>query len=219
MHFNSALIVEDLAEPREWLMEVLPRAVPGLRRVDAAATLAQAWNLIGERYYDLAIVDWTLPDGTAHQLINGLSRITPPTLVIVATIHDDDAHVFPALQAGASGYVLKSQPRAVVEAQLQRIAQGEPPLSPSVAMRMLRHFRHDTTAAASATPPPRVSLTEREVDVLRLMAKGYKAVEIGRLLTITVNTVNSYVREIYRKLGISSRAEATLEATRRGLVG
>lgn len=220
MHYDSALVIEDLSEPREWLVEVLPRALPGLRRVDAAATLAQARELLAQRHYNLALVDWSLPDGTAHDLIGELSRVTPPTLVVVATIHDDDSHVFPALQAGASGYVLKSQPRAVVEAQLQRIAQGEPPLSPSIALRVLSHFRKEAAPALSPSQLlGRPHLTDREVDVLRLMAKGYKAVEIGRLLELSTNTVNSYVRDIYGKLGISSRAEAALEASRRGLVG
>ena len=234
--YDSALIVEDLDEPRLWLVEVLRRALPDLRRIDAAADLAQAEALVNQRHYGLAVVDWSLPDGTAQALIARLARVIPPTLVVVAPIHDDDNHVFPALQAGASGYVLKSQPRAVVEAQLRRIAQGEPPLSPSIALRVLAHFRRslDETAAGAqgATPSSAqrcgpastpqaddsVRLTGREEDVLRMMGKGHKAAEIGRLLAISVNTVNGYVREVYRKLGISSRAEAAIEATRRGLL-
>jgi DNA-binding NarL/FixJ family response regulator len=222
---DSVLVVEDLDEPRAWLVEVLPRALPGVRRVDGAASLAEARALMRQRHYGLALIDWGLPDGSGRELIEALARQTPPTLVVVATIHDDDAHVFPALQAGASGYVLKSQPRAVVEAQLRRIAQGEPPLSPSIAVRVLSHFRTPGAAAlpaglpGAAADPSGGHLTEREADVLRLIAKGYKAAECARLLKISVNTVNGYVREIYRKLGIGSRAEAALEATRRGLVG
>jgi DNA-binding NarL/FixJ family response regulator len=218
MTHDSALIVEDLDEPRAWLAEVLARALPGLRRIDQAANLAEAYALIGQRHYSLAVVDWGLPDGNARGLIAQLARVIPPTLVVVATIHDDDAHVFPALQAGASGYVLKSQPRAVVEAQLQRVAQGEPPLSPSIALRVLSHFRLSNPEQAVVAHDDGVKLTAREVEVLRLMGKGYKAAEIGRGLQISVNTVNGYVREIYRKLDISSRAEAAIEATRRGLI-
>jgi DNA-binding NarL/FixJ family response regulator len=150
--------------------------------------------------------------------------------VIVATIHDDDAHVFPALRAGATGYILKSQPGAVVTAQLQRIEKGEPALSPSIALRVLRHFHAEVRAdrpsvatefvaskPATLTGPPR-QLTEREVDVLRLIGKGYNSPEVAGLLGISAHTVSSYVRDIYRKLGISSRAEAAMEAARRGLV-
>jgi DNA-binding NarL/FixJ family response regulator len=216
MPHHSALIVEDLDEPRQWLAEVLPRALPTLTRVDTAATLAEARARMGLAHHDLALVDWSLPDGTARELIAALAR--QGTLVVVATIHDDDNHVFPALQAGACGYVLKSQPRAVVESQLRRIEQGEPPLSPSIAMRVLQHFRqHEQTRPAEVTDDG-IRLTEREVDILRLIGKGYKAAEIARLLSITLNTVNTYVRDVYRKLGISSRAEAALEASRRGLI-
>lgn len=220
MAHQSALIVEDLDEPRQWLMEVLPRALPSLLHVDAAATLHEALRLMGTLRHDLAVVDWSLPDGTSRELIGALSK--QGTTVVVATIHDDDSHVFPALQAGASGYVLKSQPRAVVEAQLRRIEQGEPPLSPSIAMRVLHHFRHDESTpgntAQTSQAEAEISLTQREIDILRLIGKGYKAVEIAKLLGITLNTVNTYVRDVYRKLGISSRAEAALEASRRGLV-
>ena len=216
MPHHSALIVEDLDEPRQWLAEVLPRALPTLTRVDTAATLAEARSLMGVSHHDLALVDWSLPDGTARDLIATLAR--QGTLVVVATIHDDDNHVFPALQAGACGYVLKSQPRAVVESQLRRIEQGEPPLSPSIAMRVLQHFRHHEQTQPTEVTDDGIRLTEREVDILRLIGKGYKAAEIARLLSITLNTVNTYVRDVYRKLGISSRAEAALEASRRGLI-
>jgi len=218
MPHQRALIVEDLDEPRQWLADVLPRALPSLQCVDTAANLAEARAHMGQTRHDLAVVDWSLPDGTARELIANLSR--QGTVVVVATIHDDDSHVFPALQAGASGYVLKSQPRVVVEAQLRRIEQGEPPLSPSIAMRVLHHFRQADEPAAAAAPDvdEDVRLTEREVDILRLIGKGYKAAEIARLLSITLNTVNTYVRDVYRKLGIGSRAEAALEASRRGLI-
>lgn len=216
MPHHSALIVEDLDEPRQWLADVLPRALPSLRCVDTAATLLEARAMMSCRRHDLALVDWSLPDGTAQELIGCLSR--QGTLVVVATIHDDDSHVFPALQAGACGYVLKSQPRAVVEAQLRRIEQGEPPLSPSIAMRVLQHFRQHEQAPATDGQEGDIRLTEREIDILRLIGKGYKAAEIARLLSITVNTVNTYVRDVYRKLGICSRAEAALEASRRGLI-
>ncbi len=219
MPHQSALIVEDLEEPRQWLAEVLSRAMPSLTRVDMAATLAEAQACMTAYPHDLAIVDWSLPDGTARDLIAALAA--RQTVVVVATIHDDDNHVFPALQAGASGYVLKSQPRAVVENQLRRIDLGEPALSPSIARRVLQHFRRDDSAQALRAAPNAdsdVRLTEREVDILRLIGKGYKAAEIAVLLTITLNTVNTYVRDVYRKLGIGSRAEAALEASRRGLI-
>lgn len=219
--FTRALIVEDLDEPREWLAEILPQALPVVRQVDTAATLLDARAQMRQHAYGLALVDWHLPDGTSEQLIAELVAARPGAVVIVATIHDDDTHVFPALRAGASGYILKSQPTAVVIQQLRRIELGEPALSPSIALRVLRHFQAAPGAVVNAAPPeaePLVKLTEREADVLRLIAKGYRAPEVAPLLGLTPSTVSSYVRDIYRKLGISSRAEATMEAARRGLV-
>jgi len=217
--FERALIVEDLDEPRQWLAEILPRALPSVVQVDTAATLAEARECMRHHDYSLALVDWGLPDGTSETLIARLVAARPDAVVIVATIHDDDTHVFPALRAGASGYILKSQPGEEVIAQLRRIEVGEPALSPSIALRVLRHFR---AAPAQSEPAPAeagaIKLTDREVDVLRLIAKGYRSPEVAPLLGISASTVASYVRDIYRKLGISSRAEAATEAVRRGLV-
>ena len=217
--YSRALIVEDLDEPRQWLAELLPRALPQIRQVDTAATLAEARERMREHRYGLALVDWGLPDGTSEGLIAELVAARRDAMVIVATIHDDDTHVFPALRAGATGYILKSQPGGDVMAQLRRIELGEPALSPSIALRVLRHFHAAPAAPLPAAPdPPDVKLTEREIDVLRLIAKGYRSPEVGPLLGISASTVSSYVRDIYRKLGISSRAEAAMEAARRGLV-
>ncbi len=230
--FARALIVEDLDEPRQWLAELLPRALPEVRQVDTAATLVQARERMAGFAYGLALVDWGLPDGTSEELISELVAARPGAAVIVATIHDNDTHVFPALRAGATGYILKSQPSAVVVSQLQRIRLGEPALSPSIALRLLQHFRGLPGATLArghnGWPPlvdtereagePQRQLTEREVDVLRLIGKGYKVPEAASLLGISAHTVTSYVRDIYRKLDISSRAEAAVEAARRGLV-
>jgi len=139
--FARALIVEDLDEPRQWLAELLPRALPEVQQVDTAATLVQARERMAGFAYGLALVDWGLPDGTSEELISELVAARPGAAVIVATIHDNDTHVFPALRAGATGYILKSQPSAVVVSQLQRIRLGEPALSPSIALRLLQHFR------------------------------------------------------------------------------
>ncbi len=215
--FARALVVEDLDEPRAWLADLLPRALPAVRQVDTAATLAEARACMTRHAYGLALVDWGLPDGTAEDLVRELVAARPGAAVIIATIHDDDAHVFPALRAGATGYVLKSQPGEVVVRQLRRIELGEPALSPSIAQRVLRHFR---AVAPVAAPPeePVVSITDREADVLRLIAKGYNVPDVAGMLGLSPHTVGGYVRDIYRKLGISSRAEATMEAARRGLV-
>ena len=130
---------------------------------------------------------------------------------MVATVFDDDAHLFPALRAGATGYVLKDQPAETLAAMLTGIVSGQPPLSPSIARRLLQHFQ-----PAPATPASQ--LTPRETEVLRLIAKGLTIAEVGELLGISRHTAADYVKEVYRKLSVGNRAEAALEATRLGLL-
>jgi DNA-binding NarL/FixJ family response regulator len=139
---------------------------------------------------------------------------------VVVTIYDDDDHLFPALQAGAFGYLLKEQPREALVAQLVRISQGEPPLSPPIARRVLAYF---ATAAGQRLAMVKqieseVRLTERETEVLQRVAKGYTLPEIAVQFGLSRHTIADHIKQIYRKLNVSSRAEAALEAARRGLV-
>jgi DNA-binding NarL/FixJ family response regulator len=148
-------------------------------------------------------------------VVTKLRDIQPEAQSVVVTIHDDDEHLFPALQAGAFGYILKEQPRELITEQLQRISQGEPPLSPSIARRVMAHF--SAKAKPQANSIPNVSLTDRESEVLLRVAKGYTLPEIGVQLGLSRHTIADYVKQIYRKLNVSSRAEAALEAQRLGL--
>lgn len=204
--FARALIVDDLASSREWLACATTLAFPGIA-IAQAATLAQAMPLC-EPPPPLALIDLGLPDGSGIRLIEHLHP--RGALCIVATVFDDDAHLFPALHAGAQGYVLKDQTPEALAAMLGGIAAGQPPLSPSIARRLLRHFQPVAPAANA--------LTARETEVLRLIAKGMSIGESADLLGLSRHTVAGYLKDIYRKLAVGSRAEATLEAMRRGLV-
>jgi DNA-binding NarL/FixJ family response regulator len=197
------------------------KELSGVETVRCAANLCEAYEHIASHQFHLALVDWTLPDGVAEHFIRDLCHRQPQALIVVATIHDDDAHVFPALRAGARGYLLKSQPRDEVAQQLKRMELGEPPLSPSVAWRILQSFSVNVAVSPSGRSDAATvtQLAPREVDVLRLIAKGYTNAEVATLLKMTRSTVTSYVRDIYHKLEVSSRAEATLEAIHRGLIG
>jgi DNA-binding NarL/FixJ family response regulator len=216
------LVLEDLDQPRAWLCELVRTLFPQVIAMDEASTLAQAQLLVHAHTYELALLDWELPDGQAESLIRHIYLNSPSTMVVVSTIHDDDERVFAALRAGAQGYVLKSQSREQVAAQLLGIERGEPPLSPVIAHKVLSYFRRrDTNPPAAGEPmvggSEEVALAPRELDVLRLVAKGYRNAEVAELLGMTANTVGSYIKSIYRKLGVSSRAEAALEASRLGL--
>lgn len=210
---GTGLIVEDLKAPAEWLAGVLSSAFPGIA-VHSAPDLAAARRLSAAHPPDIALVDLGLPDGSGIDLIRELAAPPARCHCVVTTIYADDRHLFPALRAGACGYLLKDQPADKVVQALRGIVAGEPPLSPVIAQRLLRVFG----GPAGLSDEPEAKLSNRERETLVLIAKGYKLPEVSEQLGVTRNTAAGFIKSIYRKLNISSRAEATLEATRMGLV-
>jgi DNA-binding NarL/FixJ family response regulator len=209
-NMKTCLLLEDVPEASEWLTLAVRASFPGMV-VSATASLAEARAWVASHDApDLALIDLGLPDGNGTDFIAELNRRSPETICVVASIFDDDQHIFPALRAGAQGYLLKDQGQEAITELLQGSIAGRPPLSPAVARKMLSHFR---VAPELAQP----MLTERETEVLRLIARGLTTAEVARLLNISTNTVPSYIKEIYRKLNVSSRAEAALTARNLGL--
>lgn len=231
------LIVEDLPDARDWLIAAMGEAFPGIE-IETAATLAEARVRAASRLPQVALIDIGLPDGFGIDLIDELNCNHPEVLSVVTSVFDDDTHLFSALGAGASGYLLKDQSREDLTGMLQRIVEGEPPLSPAIARRLLGFFGPRESGDGLRAEVPGMSpgeaprgqrdvsfdesdgthLTSRERDVLGLIAKGYTTAKVAEFLGITHNTASGYVKTIYRKLNISSRAEAALEASRRGIV-
>ncbi|MRD47039.1 response regulator transcription factor [Caenimonas koreensis] len=216
---QSALIVEDLPEIRVWLGDTARAAFPELR-VTSVARRDEALGAIRQAAFDLALIDLGLPDGSGIDVVGALRQHQPMALPVVVTIYDDDDHLFPALQAGAFGYLLKEQPQDTLVAQLIRMTQGEPPLSPPIARRVLGHFAGagQRRVQLSQQIEEVVRLTDRETEVLQRVAKGYTLPEIAQQFGLSRHTIADYIKQIYRKLNVSSRAEAALEAARRGLV-
>jgi len=208
---QQALILEDLAAMQSWLEDVLSEVYPGIE-CRKASSVREAKELIDEYPFDLGIFDLALPDGTGYEVIRYLRQKREHALSIVVTIFDDNEHVFPALQAGARGYLLKDQSREQFIMRLRNIAAGEPPLSPAISRRLLAHFDQQPTSTPEAT------LTNREKEVLQLISKGFTLPKVAAMLEITRNTAAGYVKSIYRKLNISTRAEAAMEASRIGLI-
>jgi len=209
---QKVLIVEDHDATRMWLAQAAEDAFAGTPTVTSSC-LAEARAAVQANRIGLALVDINLPDGSGIDLVRELSAASPPVECVMTTIFDDDVHLFAALQAGARGYLIKDQPTERLVARLKGIADGEPPLSPGIARRILLYFQGDMAGEGAED-----SLTPREREVLTLVGKGYSRAEIGRLLGITTNTAAGYIKTIYEKLNCSSRAEAVLEAVRLGLV-
>lgn len=162
--------------------------------------------------FDLALIDLGLPDGSGLEVLRSLCLVCPTTIPIVTTVMGDDASIVAALSAGAQGYLLKESPADLLTRHLLQLAEGIPAISPSVARRIMEHFRRTGPAAS-----PDGELTAREREVLALIGRGLRNSEVAADLGMAESTVASHIKAIYRKLGISSRAEASWHATRMGL--
>lgn len=209
---REVLIVEDIPDTRQWLREVVLAAFPECR-VDEAGSLRAALECCATRAYDLAVVDLRLPDGSGLGVVRKLRADKAGTVCVIATVMGDDANIVTALSAGAQGYLLKDQPRELMTRQLAQIADGVPALSPPVARRIMEHFK--LTGPCEEADG---KLTPRELEVLGLIARGLRIADAACALGVAEGTVASHIKAIYRKLDISSRAEAALHATRLGLL-
>jgi DNA-binding NarL/FixJ family response regulator len=212
---RSVFIVEDESRTRERLANVIV-AAPALAFAGMAATLAAARERMSVERPDVLLLDLGLPDGSGIDLIRWLradGSERPEILVI--SVMGDEVSVLGAIEAGAGGYLLKDSADDEVVAAIEQLLAGGAPLSPSIAVHLMRRLRPPATAPA-AMP---AELSEREIALLRLIAKGLTYEEVGAALGLKYNTVASYAKEIYRKLQVHGRSEAVFEAIQMGLVG
>ncbi len=215
---RGCLIVEDRLDTQAWLRGVVVAAAFPDMSVAVAGSLREARSWLDaypagvDWTLEFALIDLGLPDGSGVDLVRRMAATHPDSLPVVATIYDDDAHLFDSIAAGAKGYILKDEPKGRLVDILRRIENGEPPLSPSIAHRILAYFR------PTAQPrPDDAGLTSRETEVLTLLARGLTVAEAAATLSLRPQTVASYVKNVYHKLNVSNRAEATLAAAHRGL--
>jgi DNA-binding NarL/FixJ family response regulator len=242
----KVLILEDNPVARAFLCRVVRESFSDVIAITEAGDLEGARKQValaggssglhGTDPFKLIMVDLELPDGNGMDLLAELVHY--PATKIVTTLYSDDDHLFPALQRGADGYLLKEDRFEVLVEELQKIVRGQPPLSPAIARRLLTHFRgsgEGETAApgmglmsspsATSRPVPLVDkpldherLTPRESEVLTYLSKGFTIKEIASLMGIKWFTVNDHIKSIYKKLNVSSRAEAAVLASKQGLV-
>lgn len=205
------LIVEDVKETRLWLRAMAESAFQAAD-IHEAASMRAGLAAVNSVDFDLALIDLGLPDGSGLEVLRNLKLVRSEATCIVTTVMGDDAHIVAALSAGADGYLLKDTPPDLFERQLKQLADGTPALSPSIARRIMEHFRYTGPAAS-----PEDELTPREREVLGLIGRGLRNSDVAQDLDLAESTVASHIKSIYRKLGISSRAEAAWHATRMGL--
>jgi DNA-binding NarL/FixJ family response regulator len=208
---KQCLIVEDVTETRRWLASILATTFADCQILEAA-TLRAAKMAVESETFDLALIDLGLPDGSGLDALRRFQRTAPQTTCVVTTTLGDDAHIVAALSAGARGYLLKEQPAELLSRQLLQLTHGIPALSPSIAQRIMEHFQR-----TGPTNIDEESLSQREQQTLSLIARGFRNAEVAAQLSIAESTVASHIKSIYRKLGITNRAEAAWHATRLGL--
>ena len=210
----KVLILEDNPVTRGFLCRVVRESFSDVDSITEVSDLDAARHVLGHapgtravpsaEPFQLIVVDLELPDGSGLELLTELSGY--PATCVVTTLYADDEHLFPALQCGAHGYLLKEDRFEVLVEELQRIVRGQPPLSPAIARRLLSHFR--TGEAPTGTEAEADRLTPRESDVLTYLSKGFTVKEIASLMGIKWFTVNDHILSIYRKLSAANRGEA-----------
>ncbi|MEP6823627.1 MAG: response regulator transcription factor [Ramlibacter sp.] len=194
-------------------------AAPDLAVAGVARLRSGALALLAEPAADVLLVDLGLPDGSGIDVIRAAQQAWPGCEVVVTTAFADEAHVMQAIEAGASGYLLKdSTPEKIVD-EIRSLHRGGSPISPLIARRVLQRLRQpEAPAAAPPGPAAGVLLSARETQVLELVAKGFAYDEIAQRMEVTRHTVLTFVRRIYAKLEVSSKMEAVNEARRKGLL-
>ncbi len=206
---TSVLILEDLEDTLAWLGDIVSETFPSAS-LTMARTLKDAQSLVETNSFDLVMVDLGLPDGSGLDLIRQIRERSVDTYIVVATIYDDDEHLVNALRMGANGYLLKDEHRDRLIEHLQGIPSSRAPISDRALNRIIGQINKPAEEL--------IPLTSREEEVLQLVAKGYNVSESAEMLGLSANTVKSYLKAVYGKLGISSRAEATAEAIKRQLI-
>jgi DNA-binding NarL/FixJ family response regulator len=212
---HTILVVEDDANTRSYIAHAL-ESDEGRYEVTTAGSRTAAFELLRRDPPDVMLVDLGLPDGSGIELIRTAREMSADIHVLVISVFGDEASVIGAIEAGAHGYLLKSEAPEDLRLSVAQVLAGGAPISPGIASHLLRRFSelHPPRGNDCAIP----ALTRRECEVLKLMVKGVPYQEAAQALGITRNTVASHVKSIYRKLEVGSRGEAVFEALSRGIV-
>ncbi|TWB15517.1 LuxR family two component transcriptional regulator [Nitrospirillum amazonense] len=224
----AVAIVEDDAGFLDALRQAVQSAAD-LRLTGVAVTRADGLALLDGPPANVLLVDLGLPDGSGIDIIRAAARRWPECSIMVSSSFGDEVHVMQSIEAGAAGYLLKDSAPVRIVDEIRSVAAGGSPISPIIARQILLRFRGrgtdlppppTTEAAAEAEPQDEAPslLSPREKEVLALITKGFTTVEVARMLDLSHFTVRTFVRRIYSKLEVTSKAEAIYEARTLGLL-
>lgn len=220
---TPVLVVEDDALIQQRLLQILTGLGYQADMLHFASALAPARQLAAQQSFALALVDLGLPDGNGTELIAELRASDAVMGILVISAWSTKEAILNALRAGATGYVLKERDDLEVTLSIRSVLRGGAPIDPFIARRVISEFQQQN---APAEPPPTtdaptdsdVVLSVREINILNQVASGLTHREIAERLYISRHTVEAHVRNIYRKLAVSSRMRAVSEARSRGLL-
>ena len=227
------LIVEDDPRMRDFFAASVSRSGE-LALAGSLGTLAEAraWLDDPAHVVDVLLVDLGLPDGSGLDVIRHAVRLHPACEPLVISMFGDEDNVLASIEAGALGYIHKDSTPDDIASAILEMKSGASPISPMIARRVLSKYMslRDGRGAAAASPPepppvasvaaaaPRPVLSTREHEVLELIARGFSYADIARLQSVSVHTVQTHIKDLYRKLAVRSRGEAVFEATQLGLL-
>lgn len=218
---RSVVIVEDNALHAQLLVD----AVQSLRNVSAGPVFHSGEAL--QRYFkshhatppDLLVVDLHLPDADGLDLLREARAVWPDLVVLVVSAVTDQANVIEAIRRGAAGYLVKDETKEALALGISRTLAGQYPISPSIARYLIAHVRA-APAATETTPAANDGLlTPRELDVLRSIGAGASYAETGKTLGVTITTIETHIRNLYRKLEAHSKVQAINNAKKLGYFG
>nr|WP_290665856.1 response regulator transcription factor [Ardenticatena sp.] len=218
----TVLIVDDHAVVRQGVRAFL-ETQNDIHVVGEAASGKEAVHFVEQTPPDVVVLDLVMPEMDGITAIRHIKQHSPRTQIVVLTSYAEDEKIFPAVQAGALAYLLKTIAPDDLADAIRRVAQGQPVLHPHIAMRLMQEFRQESIhmsppSSSAAVPPAFAALTEREIEVLRLVAEGLTNQEIAERLIISTRTVKAHVSHILAKLNLSDRTQAAVYAWREGLM-
>jgi two-component system, NarL family, response regulator LiaR len=209
----TVIIVDDHQLVRQGVRAFLEKQ-PDITVAGEAASGEEALRLAAECVPDVALMDLVMPDMDGVETTRRLKQISPSSQVIILTSYHDDEHIFPAIRAGALSYILKDVSSGELAEIVRKAARGEAVMHPHVAARVMQELR----ATPRSNTPFSSDLSERELDVLRLIADGCGNTEIAERLVISEHTVKRHVSNILSKLHLADRTQAAVYAWREGVV-
>jgi DNA-binding NarL/FixJ family response regulator len=208
-HPIRVAVIEDDLSMMTWLCGLIESAAD-LELANCATAFRDGEALIISGGYDVLLCDLGLPDGDGIDLIRQSAATHPQSDIMVVTLFAEQRKVVKCIRAGARGYLLKGMEEEDCVEAIREIRRGGSPISPAIARLLLLHIQPEIAMHAA-------TLSSRELEILNMMAKGFSKGECANLLALSINTVSTHVKNIYRKLEVNSSAEAVFEANNQGM--